>query len=266
MTPPAAATRQVTSPKPMRKRAPNRAPRPAPSEPPAMPPVHPTLDRALRELLLRVDFPDAEILTYDDLHHRGGEAAAAFESAGIVVPAGFATEIPCPECRYGTLVRLERLTPSDRLVGVCWGSVDPHQVSPAAERLRLGKLSLECLASLIADRSRATGRVEVVVPDRLVLVGSIDHRGANHELFISRGTTWPYACATIASSDRLRLSALPMVLSISRVPPTELWIGMRSAVGQLDAALRWTRAGVTLQLGALASQDAVAHAEAGGSP
>jgi hypothetical protein len=264
MTPPAAvASRQAAAPKPTRKRAPNRTPRPAPCEPAGMPPIHPTLDRAMRELLHRVDFPDAEILTHDDLHHWGDEAAEAFVSSGIVVPAGLATEIPCPECRDGTLIRVERLTSGERCLGVCWGGGDPHQVSPGAERVRLWKFSLDGLASLIADRSQVRGRVEVVVPDRLVLVGSIDYRGAAHELLISRGATWPDARATMASSDRLRRSALPMVLSIGRMPPTELWLGMRPAVGQLDAVLRWTIAGATLQLAATASQEVVAHAESG---
>ena len=102
-----------------------------------------------------------------------------------------------------------------------------------------------------------------MVPDRLVLIGSLDYHGATHELLISRGTTWPDARATIASSDRLRRSALPMVLSIGRAPPAELWLGMRPAVGQLEAVLRWMSAGASLQLGALASQEVGAHAESG---
>ncbi|MBL9119769.1 MAG: hypothetical protein JNL80_07640 [Phycisphaerae bacterium] len=259
ITPPAAgASRQATAPKPTRKRAPNRTLRSAPSES-ETPPIHPTLDRALRELLHRVDFPDAEILTYDDLHHWGDEAAAAFVSAGIVVPAGFATEIPCPECGDGTMVRVDRDPAGTCIAATCWGGDDPHRVRLAVDRARLWKFSLEGLASLVAASSPTVGRIEVVVADRLVLVGSAEFRGVSYEVFIARGTTWADREARIASAERLMHSPLPLVLSVDRAPVVQDWLPTRPAFGCLTTVLRWTNRGCAVRWDVLATQDAGPH-------
>jgi hypothetical protein len=258
MTPPA-ATRQATAPKPKRKRAPNRTLRPAASEPAAMPPVHPTLDRALRELLHRVDFPDAEILTYDDLHHWGDEVAKTFVSAGLVMPAGLATEIPCPECGDGTMVRVERVAMGDRIVATCWGRDKPHRIAMAIGRIQFWRFDLAGLARLVAENADALGSASVVVPDRLVHAGSIAFRGSTHELFIARGIAWTDARSTIADADRLRMSPLAVVLAVGAIPPFGVWRAQQPALGEVTQVIRWTAGGATARFDSLATQEVVAH-------
>jgi hypothetical protein len=127
----------------------------------------------------------------------------------------------------GFALSCDSFTSADRVMATCWGGGKPNRLRVGIERTQLWRFNLDGMAKLIANRAGASGRVEFSQTDRLVVAGSIQFRGTTHELFLALGASWRDARAIIAPAGRLQRSALPILLSLSRVAPFDTWLAMR---------------------------------------
>ena len=163
----------------------------------------------------------------------------------------------------GFALSCDSFTSADRVMATCWGGGKPNRLRVGIERTQLWRFNLDGMAKLIANRAGASGRVEFSQTDRLVVAGSIQFRGTTHELFLALGASWRDARAIIAPAGRLQRSALPILLSLSRVAPFDTWLAMRPIGASVGLIVRWTSAGVSVDLNTFATSESVPHPSAG---
>ena len=130
-------------------------------------------------------------------------------------------------------------------------------------RLRQWRLNSIGVASVLARAIDASGSVIEDVPGRVVLVGTVQYQMETREVFLAVGLARKDAPAVLASSQRLRESKAPFVLSAGVMPSSKIWPGgMDPAVIVLAEHAVLGPVGLTLDLEPLFGLGSVPHPDA----
>ncbi len=183
-----------------------------------------------------IDGGSAEIIEYDDCDHQ-----CTIENTGFIEHPKEPGRIVClHRCMHGCGLVL--LDPAD---------------------FAQWKFNLLGLAKVVATVIDATGSIVEDVPDRVVLVGTVQFQMETREAFLAVGLGRTDASTIIASSRRLRESKAPFVLSAGVMPPRGIWPGgMDPAVAVLAEHTTLGPFGLTLDPEPLLGLETVPHPDA----
>jgi hypothetical protein len=215
-----------------------------------------------------LDRPDDRLYPADEVTMLLGWPDGALE---VFVAAGLLTEVATPgpvwlaDCVEPDWADPEWLldTGSGRIRGYCPCPYEFCGGRHVVERER-GRQWRPTLAGVTDTVARAIdGQPVEVVPERVLLVGSMVRDGVFREIFLVRGAAWPDAEQVVAHADRLKRSPAPAVLAVGALPPPDAWRGLKPAVMSLAETATVRGGKVCVDLTRLFLQPTVPHPDAG---
>jgi hypothetical protein len=221
----------------------------------------------LVELLNRAEVLPDGVFTGRDVRSWPTAEVDRLVSMGILVDAGMANMIVYDDCDHECTIEntgfIEHPKEPGRTVCVhrCMHGCGLVLLEPAD--FAQWQFSLLGLAEVIARAVGASGSVIEDVPGRIVLVGTVPFRTQTRDIFLAVGLGREDAPAVVASSQRLRESKAPFVLSIGVMPRGRTWPGgMDPAVAVLAEHATLGPFGLALNLAPLFGLETVPHPDA----
>ncbi|MBW7905316.1 MAG: hypothetical protein LC135_05240 [Phycisphaerae bacterium] len=180
--------------------------------------------------------------------------AKAMIDAGLLREIEPATSIVYEGCDERCLITPELIENSEtgQVIGVYHCKRDGcGRITIEPDELRQWEPSFEAVASAVARAAELGASVAPVLLGRIYLLGTLPTGGGPLDVFLARGLAWDDARTAIESADRLRVSSSPVVLVAARIPPIELWDGLRPTVLSLAEHASWNARRASLALGGL---------------
>jgi hypothetical protein len=213
---------------------------------------------ALADALARLDshFPEADTLCWEDVSAWGDRVVAWLERAGILSRVSSASSLACDACDDGHIEEVISLGGGPAGEPVAYILCPSHgPVAVDEEYRRRWRVRLDGFTSTITQALGLTPGVQVLEPDRLVLLGTAALDGRSVQAFLARGLHWTdasrLAAAVHAASGSLDAIVFVPLLSPASVPE-------RTAIVPLAGALSLSRGRLALRMPELRPRVAVA--------
>lgn len=210
------------------------------------------MNELLREILLRADTRDASAYDSDEVERWPPGTIERLQKLGVLREAEPANGLVCRECEDGCWI--EPAIRDDPASGQAFGTYVCRRHEAVGRftvdlaRLRCWALDPGGLAASVARAAKLSPVPTELSPGRSYFLGTVQAEQRTHELFLFRGLVWPDAAGVVASSDRLRGAARPLVLVPAKVPPRDFWPSRPPTVVSLAETAMLTARGMKLDL------------------
>lgn len=205
-------------------------------------------------ILSRADWIERAIFTYDEFHRWGRRTMDQLVELGLLREIERASVVRCDDCCEGCFVPAELDTDArtGKMVGYYFCSHE-YEGGPKTfdlDEFRQWEFRLDGLAALVAE-ALGLGTIEPVVPHRVCLLGTLPTGGGPLDIFLACGLWTKDASSVIERASRLRTSAAPVVLVLTRPPRPILWHDVRPTVLVLAEHVSWNEAESRLAVSSL---------------
>lgn len=177
------------------------------------------MDSPLVQLLRRTDLED-HVLSYDETCRWPPVEREAIFALGIlqrIEDADYVRCEVCPDAPYAEVVSDIGVEPR-----VYCGGCGLRRI--AAERLHQWRVNFEALGKLLRQELALLGKLSMLVPGRIWLLGRKQVVGRMREFFLVQGIAWPDSTERLNQAARLLNSPAPILIVPHGLPARRQWL------------------------------------------